>query len=378
MKNTTRIGIVLVISCAFFAVEIAIGFKTRSLALIADAFHYLNDIVAYAIAFVAAWLQSRGQHTHQFTYAFHRAELVGAFFNGVFLLALALSILLQSIERFVHLETVDHPILILIVGCVGLGLNVLSALVIHDHHGHGHGHSHSQGLGHSHSEESVTTVNVNPMDTVHASHNHTIAPPLLAQETNLGLVGVLIHLLGDAVNNIGVIIVAIVIWKLDSHKKFYADPAMSLAIALIIFGSAVPLTLRSGRILLESTPLHLDLAKVKEDLVTVPLVKSVHDMHVWHLSQSVILASLHVCVPEGTTLEQWEQTERYLQHCFSAYGISHVTISPEIQRDSQSNSDAEETVKLNGCRVPSEDEFGCSVSELKIKKRRVTSTGDGV
>lgn len=55
----------------------------------------------------------------------------GAFFNGVFLLALALSILLQSIERFVHLETVDHPILILIVGCVGLGLNVLSALVIH-------------------------------------------------------------------------------------------------------------------------------------------------------------------------------------------------------------------------------------------------------
>lgn len=35
---------------------------------------------------------------------------------------------------------------------------------------------------------------------------------------------------------------AIVIWKLDSHKKFYADPAMSLAIALIIFGSAVPLS----------------------------------------------------------------------------------------------------------------------------------------
>lgn len=370
MKNTTRIGIVLVISCAFFAVEIAIGFRTRSLALIADAFHYLNDIVAYAIAFVAAWLQSRGQHTHQFTYAFHRAELVGAFFNGVFLLALALSILLQSIERFVHVEPIDSPISILIVGCVGFGLNCISALVVHDHHGHGHSHSHGHASGHTHghADEQITAVGVGSVDSIHASHNHTLDPPARGHESNLGLVGVLVHLLGDAMNNIGVIIVAVLLWKLDSPKRFYADPAMSLAISLVIFGSAIPLTLRSGRILLESTPLHLDLAKVKEDLVTVPLVKSVHDMHVWHLSQSVILASLHVCVPEGTTLEQWEKTEQYLQHCFSAYGISHVTISPEIQRDSQTiGSDIEEF--KGGCRVPSEDEFGCSVNDLK--KRRV-------
>lgn len=375
MKNTTRIGIVLVISCAFFAVEIAIGFRTRSLALIADAFHYLNDIVAYAIAFAAAWLQARGQHTHQFTYAFHRAELVGAFFNGVFLLALALSILLQSIERFVHVETIDSPVSILIVGCVGLALNVLSALVVHDHHGHGHGHGHSHGGGHSHSHSDlqIASVELTALDSVHASHNHTVDPPTNSREANLGLVGVLVHLLGDAMNNIGVIIVAVILWKLSSPKRFYADPAMSLAISLVIFGSALPLTLRSGRILLESTPLHLDLAKVKEDLVTLPLVKSVHDIHVWHLSQSVILASLHVCVPEGTTLEQWEKTEQYLQHCFAAYGITHVTISPEIQRDAQTNGSEVESEFKGGCRVPSEDEFGCSVKDLK--KRRVPSGG---
>ena len=89
--------------------------------------------------------------THKFTYAFHRAELVGkndilltsamstdcfgdtigAFFNGVFLLALALSIFLQSVERFVHVEKITSPKLILIIGCVGLGLNILSAIVVH-------------------------------------------------------------------------------------------------------------------------------------------------------------------------------------------------------------------------------------------------------
>ena len=127
-------------------------------------------------------------------------------------------------------------------------------------------------------------------------------------------------------------------------------------------------------------------------LTQVPLVKSVHDIHVWHLSQSlstllssrpgprflilvsndyfsVILASLHVCVPEGTTLEQWEKTEQYLQHCFSAYGISHVTISPEIQRDTQSSGEVSEEGVGRGCRLPS-DEYGCSVSDLK--KRRAT------
>lgn len=55
----------------------------------------------------------------------------GAFFNGVFLLALALSIFLQALERFIQIETVQNPFLVLIVGCVGLGTNILSALVIH-------------------------------------------------------------------------------------------------------------------------------------------------------------------------------------------------------------------------------------------------------
>ncbi|KAG5636866.1 hypothetical protein H0H81_006588 [Sphagnurus paluster] len=111
-----------------------------------------------AIAFVAAHLHDKGTHNVNFTFAFHRAELVGAFFNGVFLLALALSIFLQSIERFIHVEPIDQPIQVLIIGAIGLFLNVISILVVHgtrsfkspefyetcitDHGGHGHGHGH--------------------------------------------------------------------------------------------------------------------------------------------------------------------------------------------------------------------------------------------
>ncbi|KAJ7765521.1 putative CDF zinc transporter [Mycena maculata] len=369
MKTTTRLALVLVIAISFFVTEIAIGFRTKSLALIADAFHYLNDIVAYTIAFVAAYLQDKGHNTVGFTYAFQRAELVGAFFNGVFLLALALSIFLQSIERFINIETVNTPEQVMIIGCVGLCLNIVSVLVVHDHGGHSHSHSHG-----APAPSEVPTANplenVHIRESVHAQHHHTLFPPTSMLQPNLGLVAVLIHLLGDAINNVAVIVAGILIWQLNSPHRFYADPAVSLGISLIIFGSAIPMTIKAGRILLEAAPLELDLDKVKEDLLAFPEVLSVHDFHCWILSQSVILASLHVCVSPGTTLEEWERTERCMQHCFVAYGVNHVTISPELFRDNAAQPLEGEDVVI--CKSASHQEgLGCAVGDGHTLRKRV-------
>jgi zinc transporter 1 len=298
--------------------------------------------------FAAAYLQENGQNTARYTFAFHRAELVGAFFNGVFLLALALSIFLRSVERFVDIEVVDSPMLVLIVGCVGLMLNIASAFVVHDHAGHGHGHSHSHSSG-------------NASESPHDTNNHS-----KSAVRNLGLTAVLMHLLGDVVNNIAVIISAAIMWRTTSPLRFYADPATSMAISLIILAAAIPITMRSGRILLEASPRFLDLNKIKEDLTAITGAQSIHDLHVWHLSQSVILASLHVCIPLETTLSEWTKMEQNLQRCFSSYGIGHVTISPEIRKSSitPSVSFGED---FGGCKLFSDDDFGCSV----VKKTEI-------
>ncbi|KAG1745226.1 cation efflux protein [Suillus lakei] len=373
MKLTTKLSVVLVISVLFFATEIAIGFHTKSLALIADAFHYLNDIIAYALAFLAARLQEKGKRTPEFSYAFHRGELLGAFFNGVFLLALAFSIFLQAIERFVDVQPIDKPVYILIVGCVGFTLNVVSAIVIQDHGGHSHGTSaHTEELAHS--DINLATMPPQAADgpiqgSLHTLHNHTSLPKASSQ-TDLGVLGVLIHLLGDAVNNIGVIISAIIVWKVTAPSRFYADPAVSMMISFIIFGSAIPLTSRSGRILLEAAPANLNLQLVKEDLLKVPGVLSIHDLHVWQLSQSIVLASFHVRVSTDTNLANWEHTEETLQQCCAAYGISHVTIAPEIEH---------ERLLVSGCgagnaraRAACDDGFGCPADDaglLRMRKR---------
>ncbi|KAK6212688.1 hypothetical protein LQW54_004955 [Pestalotiopsis sp. IQ-011] len=86
-----------------------VGFKTGSLALVADAFHYLNDLIGFVIALGAILVTQRATSPKDFSFGWARASLLGAFFNGVFLLALGVSIFLQSIERFVSLQHVEDP-----------------------------------------------------------------------------------------------------------------------------------------------------------------------------------------------------------------------------------------------------------------------------
>lgn len=102
----------------------------------------------------------------------------------------------------------------------------------------------------------------------HHEHRH-VDLTLVAPGHDLNMVGVVLHVIGDAVNNIGVMVAAIAIWKAQSEKRFYADPAVSLFIAIMIFVSAVPLVKNSGLILLQSAPLGVDLGDIKHDLEKV-------------------------------------------------------------------------------------------------------------
>lgn len=83
------------------------------------------------------------------------------------------------------------------------------------------------------------------------------------------MLGVLVHVIGDAINNIGVIVAAVVIWQTRPDARFYADPAASMFIAIMIFVSAIPLTRNAGAILLQSAPRGVEIEDVKHDLEQV-------------------------------------------------------------------------------------------------------------
>jgi zinc transporter 1 len=178
------------------------------------------------------------------------------------------------------------------------------------------------------------------VDSSKAGHGH-----------DLGMMGVLVHVIGDAINNIGVIIASAVIWKAKYEGRFYADPGVSMGIAIMILLSSIPLGLsrfldplyslpfnwtniqiivkNSGSILLESVPLGVSLEDVRHDLEKVDGVLSIHELHAWRLSQTKALASAHVLTTSDSLADFMVQA-KHINECLHAYGIHSSTLQPEL------------------------------------------------
>ncbi|KAK7748540.1 hypothetical protein SLS53_000560 [Cytospora paraplurivora] len=178
-----------------------------------------------------------------------------------------------------------------------------------------------------------------PVQT-HAEHRHNVTQ-LKKPGRDLGMLGVLVHIIGDAINNIGVIIAAVVIWQTRFETRFYADPAASMFIAIMIFVSAIPLTRNAGAILLQSAPRGVEIADVKHDLEKIPGIESVHELHIWRLDQQKAIASAHVVVADDQSLSSFIEKARTVNECLHAYGIHSATLQPETVR-SEAGSAREE------------------------------------
>lgn len=108
--------------------------------------------------------------------------------------------------------------------------------------------------------------------------------------------GVFLHVLGDALGNVGVIASGLFIWFSTAGWRFYSDPAISFLITIIIFHSALPLVKSASFILLQGVPSAVPLDEVHKSLLEVPGVISVHELHIWQLSEAKNVASVHVLI----------------------------------------------------------------------------------
>ncbi|KAJ5721012.1 uncharacterized protein N7483_008946 [Penicillium malachiteum] len=364
ISRVQRLSAVLGISLCFFIAEISVGFYTHSLALIADAFHYLNDLVGFAIALAATIIAEKGTPPKTLTFGWQRIQLLGAFFNGVLLFGLGISVFLQSIERFAlksqsWCSSWDVWVLVLIFSAYYFFTSLLTIIIDHSH-GHGHGHDH----GHSHSHEAHTHTTEDPIalgpvavDEKHIHHkHHTNTKTTDGKHRDLAMMGVLIHVIGDCANNVGVIIAAAVIWFANYGGRFYADPAVSMGIAIMIFISSIPLSMQtcppisrplteclphtvkqSGLILLQSAPQGVDHDDVKHDLEKIPGILAIHELHIWRLNQEKALASAHV-VLDGDLMPNFESLAQTIRECFHEYGIHSITLQPESYTQETKNT----------------------------------------
>ncbi|KAL2875411.1 hypothetical protein SGCOL_009319 [Colletotrichum sp. CLE4] len=261
-----RLVATIAISGGFFIAELVVGYRTKSLALIADAFHYMNDLIGFAVALIAVIVSERiSPPPKSLTFGWKRAQILGAFFNGVFLLALGVSILLQAIERFTQLPPVEDPVLVLIMGCIGLALNVMVLSFLHETHHH----EHVQERHPDEESREPPSQSPPPPSNPNTSSNPGSKPsiPSAKHPRDLNMLGALLHVLTDALNNLSVIIAALIIWKSPSNARFYADPGVGVFIALAIMLSAWPLCRRAGMVLMESAPAGVDVEFVQGEML---------------------------------------------------------------------------------------------------------------
>lgn len=209
--------------------------------------------------------------------------------------------------------------------------------------------------GHGHRKDRSTSRRSRRDSGLHRDHNHN-KPRKPGKghghsHGDMGMNAMILHVIGDMLGNVGVIITALIIWLTDWPGRFYADPAVSLFITIIILRSALPLTSATAKILLQATPDHIDVNDVREDIQQLPGIISCHHVHIWQLSDTKIVASMHIQVAFPISAEGGEKymgLAKAVRKCLHAYGIHSATIQPEFCLDRAHDHGEDAAMTLDG------------------------------
>jgi len=280
---------------------------------------------------------------NKYTFGWQRAETLGALVNSVFLLALCFSIFLTSIERFFSPVDITQPTVVLIVGALGLLVNLIGMLLFHNAH---------------HEVPVVTNVEEEEMienQTQHESADIENQTGVQTQQEDgireepvkievhhhhsLNMRGAFLHVLGDALGSVGVILSAVVIKWSGWQYANYMDPAVSMLIAGIIALTTLRLFKKTSSILLHVVPPSISISKIRRDISNLSFVKDLHELHVWQLSDFKIIASVHVILKDETLENEYMEISEKIKKILHVHSIHNTTVQLERQQGDERTDD---------------------------------------
>lgn len=122
----------LVLTASLCVAELVSGYAGNSIALVSDSFSMLSDVLALCVGLVTGRMSHQRRRRPGASYGSGRAEVVGALCNAVFLAALYFTMLVEAVQRLVSPESISNATLILVVGAIGLAVNLVGLLVFQD------------------------------------------------------------------------------------------------------------------------------------------------------------------------------------------------------------------------------------------------------
>ena len=310
---------VCVICTIFMIIEIIGGYLANSIAIMSDAAHLLSDLLGFLISIISIYI-SRKIAKNDMSYGYHRAEIIGALVSIVLIWALTIWLLYEATLRIIVTPKVDGLIMI-IISIIGFSFNVIMGLVLaksgvpHSHglhgHDHDHEHEHEHELEHHHDSDDEEIG-------LHDENDHS--------NTNVNLRASFIHILGDALQNVGVLIAGGIIFLFPTFS--IADPICTYIFSIIVGLTTIRILKDCIFVLMEGSPVAVDIEQLEKDLTAIPGVKEIHDLHVWSLSIGKMSLSCHICTddPQKTLKKATKMIQK-------KYKIDHVTIQVEDNKD---------------------------------------------
>jgi len=275
-QNRSSLWAVLVLTLIFMAVEVATGFYTGSLALLADAGHMFSDAAGLGLALLAIWFARRPASLTK-SYGYYRTEILASMANAVMLIVISLFVSYNACLRLIHPPHVLSEPMIW-VAILGLMTNFIAVKILH------------------------------------SSANHS-----------LNMRGAYLEVLNDAIGSAGVLVAAVII---AFTKWYWVDALVSGLIGLMIIPRTWLLLRESINILMEGTPARIDLNLVQDALKQVPCVIDVHDLHVWTITSGLDTLSAHVQL--DNTVSSTVVLEKIHQLIADDFGIHHSTVQTEL------------------------------------------------
>ena len=271
-RSIRKLGVVALINLGGFVIELAGGLLFGSVALIGDAFHMLFDALAYVLAFGAAYISQRAKPGEYWSYGLDRIEPFTAFLNGILLVPMVGYLVWESYQRFLTPVEID-PLMTAGLATGGLLVNFASVYY------------------------------------------------LQGGEMNLNEKGAYYHLIGDTGASVAVIVSMLVV---EFTGSTIADPITAVLIAVIIIWSAVKLLRESGEIFFQRSPVSVD--EVETRLKDIEEIVSVDDIHIWQLSSTIRVASMHLKDNVQSLEEREKLKKRAVDVLHEEFDVDHATI----------------------------------------------------
>ena len=267
-----RLFLTFSITLLILFAEVIGGLLSNSLALLSDAGHVLTDAFALGLSLIAAQISKRPSD-YRATYGYQRVGLLAAVINGLSLFGISVFIFMESYQRFISPPPINISVMlpIAIGGLIG---NIVMVFIL------GHGHH------------------------------------------DLNIKSAWLHVLGDTLSSIGVIISGVILYLTGWT---YADPVAGFLIGIIILSGGIRVVKEATGIFLELVPKGFDVEDIAKRIAELPEVMGIHDIHIWSLTHKRVSFSAHIWVHDQK-LSELEPLRKKIEDMLQELEIRHILL----------------------------------------------------